>query len=877
MTLAPGTKLGPYEIAASLGAGGMGEVYRARDTRLDRAVAIKVLPSHLASNAELRQRFEREARAVSSLNHPHICTLHDVGHEDGTDFLVLEYLEGESLHDRLRKGPLPLDQVLRYAAEIADALDKAHRHGVVHRDLKPGNVMLTKSGAKLLDFGLARTATPVVSGNAELSGLATKAKPLTEKGTLLGTVQYMAPEQIEGREADARTDIWAFGSLLYEMVTGKRAFEGNSPGSLIGAILKDEPRPIRELKPLTPPSLERLVKTCLTKDRDERWHGAHDLVTELRWIAEAGPSPVGTAAVRRRGVWLAGWLATGLGVAVLGTAALLRRTTQPTQVVRFDVPAPEGSELQLYLAVSPEGTRLAFTARGEDGLDRLYLRSLESGKSEPIGGTEGALQPFWSPDGRSVGFFAQGKLKRVEIGAGGPQVICSVSELRGATWSRDGTIIFGITGASGLWRVPATGGVPEPVSSPDAAQGETSHRWPCFLPDGRRFLYVVLRAGGNSIRVRSLDGEKPRPLIDGVSAPSYVSSGHLLFVRDGALRAQAFDASRNRLTGEEVTLAEPVQLDPNMWGGAPVSAGGAVLAYRSGAIGVTQLTWLDREGRELGSVGSPVDYSAPALSPDGRTVVSSVRGAKQLALLDVATGAFVPFTFKTESVASPFWSPDGRSIAYSSTRNGAFDIFLAPASGGGAEETLVVGGSNYPNGFSPDGRLLIYESVDPKTQFDLYVMPLEGERKPTPFLRTEAMEFHASFSPSGRWVAYTSNASGRAEVYVRAFPSGEGPWQVSSEGGDQAQWRRNGTELFYMSLDRRMMAVAVNGEGTAFKASPPRALFRARTRAPGNQAFRGAYSVSADGQRFLITKLVEDPAKATITVVINWPARLPPR
>jgi eukaryotic-like serine/threonine-protein kinase len=871
MTLATGSRLGPYEILSPLGAGGMGEVYRAKDTRLERSVAIKVLPELLAQNSDLRARFEREAKAVSSLNHPHICVLHDVGHQDGTDYLVMELVEGETLLDRLKKGPLPLDQTLRYGIQIADALDRAHRQGVIHRDLKPGNVMLTKAGSKLMDFGLAKRALAGDGGGGGVSALPTQEKPLTEAGSVLGTYQYMSPEQLEGKDADARADIWALGCVLYEMATGKRAFEGKSQASLISAILKDEPVPIAKLQPMTPPALDRLVKVCLAKDPDDRLQTAHDVMQELKWIAEGGPAASGTAALRHTREW---WLVAALGVALIGIAALLLRTTQPMQVVRFDVPAPEGSELQLYLAVSPDGTRLAFTARGEDGLDRLYLRSLESGKSEPIGGTEDALQPFWSPDGRSVGFFAQGKLKRVEIGAGGPQVICSVTELRGATWSRDGTILFGITAASGLWRVPATGGVPEPVSSPDAAQGEMSHRWPSFLSDGQRFLYVVLKAGGTSIRVGSLDGEKPRRLIDGVSAPSYASSGHLLFVRDGALRAQAFDASRNRLTGEEVTVAEPVQLDPNMWGGAAVSAGGAVLAYRSGAIGMTQLTWLDREGREQGSVGSPVDYSAPVLSPDGRTVVSPVRGAKQLALLDVATGAFVPFTFKTESVAAPRWSPDGRSIAYSSNRNGAFDIFLAPASGGSAEERLVVGGSIYANDFSPDGRLLIYESMDPKTQSDLSVIPLEGERKPKAFLRTEAMEFHASFSPNGRWVAYTSNATGRAEVYVRAFPSGEGPWQVSSEGGDQARWRRNGSELFYMSLDRRMMGVAVNGEGAAFKASPPRALFRARTRAPGNQAFRGAYSVSADGQRFLITKLVEDPAKATITVVVNWASKL---
>jgi WD40 repeat protein len=414
------------------------------------------------------------------------------------------------------------------------------------------------------------------------------------------------------------------------------------------------------------------------------------------------------------------------------------------------------------------------------------------------------------------------------------------------------------------------------VDSPDAAQGETSHRWPCFLPDGRRFLYVAFGAAGGTISVGSLDAQAPQPLIGVLSAPSYLSSGQLLYVRDSALRAQAFDAGRTRLIGEAATLAGPVQLDVQMYGGAPVSAGGAVLAYRGGEVNTTQLTWLDREGGELGLVGPPGEYQDPALSPDGTRILVNAAGGRQLALLTLGGGAFVPLTFKSEFVTTHSWSPDGRSIAYGSNRTGRFEIFLAPAGGGGVEERLVHGETtNWGPSFSPDGQLLLYENSDPKTQYDLWVVPLVGDRKPRPFLRTEASEVHAGFSPNGRWVAYTSDTSGRSEVYVRTFPSGEGPWQVSSAGGDQAQWRRDGSELYYLSPDRRLMAVAVNGEGAAFKAAPPKALFRARVRAPGIVAVRNDYVVSADGQRFLVNKLVEDPAKATITVVVNWAARLP--
>ena len=619
------------------------------------------------------------------------------------------------------------------------------------------------------------------------STLSTHVKPLTGEGRLIGTLQYMAPEQLEGKEVDERTDIWALGLVLYEMMAGQRTFSGKSQASLIGAILKEEPPPLTKLQPMTPPALDRLVRKCLDKDPETRWQSAHDLADELKWVAGAGTLSDGAKPLPRRREWAAWVVAFGLGLALLGmAAALVRRPQQEERVVRFELPAPEGTELQDYLALSPDGSRLAFTVKDEDGLDRLFVRALDSAKSEAIVGTDGAAQPFWSPDGGSLGFFAEGKLKRVEIGGGAPQTIGSVPELRGATWGRDGDILFGISGAYGLWRVAATGGVPEPVSSPDFAQGETSHRWPYFLPDGRHFLYLAIGGPNASISVGSLDGPESERLVGAFSAPTYAASGHLLFVRDGALRAQAFDTAALRLEGEPLTLAEPVEADPNTWGGTPVSVGGDALALRSGRIGTVQLTWLDRRGVELGTLGPPGNYKNQALSPDGGRIVISEDVETHLSVVDLATGAFRRFTFKPERVVGPSWSPDGRTIAYSSTREGPFRIFLAPTTGAGTEETLPDTGQRNPV-FSPDGQFLLYERVDPEdTQYDLWFVPLSGDRKGQPFLRTGASETQASFSPNGRFVAYASDESGRAEVYVRAFPGGEGAVANLDRGGRRA-------------------------------------------------------------------------------------------
>src|SRR3990170_5631965 len=657
--LSPKTKLGPYEILSQIGAGGMGEVYKARDTRLDRIVAIKVLPAHLADRPDLRERFEREAKTIASLNHPHICTLHDIGRQDGTDFLVMEYLEGETLATRLLKGPLPLEQVLQYAIEIADALDKAHRKGVTHRDLKPGNLMLTKSGSKLLDFGLAKLKQEAAPG-VPLSQLPTLRENPTVQGTILGTLQYMSPEQLEGKvdEIDGRTDIFAFGAVVYEIATGKKAFEGKSQASLVAAILHKEPAPISELQPMTPPALDRVVKTCLAKDADERWQTVHDLKLQLRWVLEAG-SQAGVAApvvarrkIRERLAWglaaVAILAAVGAGVVARQHA---RRAQEMSRVVRSAVLPPENtSPFGVFppLAVSPDGRRLAFTARGADGKALIWVRALDSLAAQPLAGTEGGRDLFWSPDSRFLGFYADGKLKKIEAAGGPALTLCDVTQVSAAAWSREGTILFGLaaTGVGPLYRVSAAGGAPSPATKLDESRRETTHRWPYPLPDGKHFLYLARSLSSpenNGIYVGSLDGKEPRLLLRDDSNVAYAPPGYLLFMRQGTLMAQRFDAKSLEVAGEAFPLAEQVRFNGVTRRGAFSVSDNGVLVYLGGAMaGPAQLLWLDRAGKRVGALGDPGFYGVPRLSPDGARAVAYAldpqMGNADLWLYDVARG-----------------------------------------------------------------------------------------------------------------------------------------------------------------------------------------------------------------------------------------------
>jgi Tol biopolymer transport system component len=885
MAIPPGKRLGPYEILSAIGTGGMGEVYRARDTRLNRVVAIKVLPTHLADRPELRERFEREARTIASLNHPHICVLHDIGQQDGIDYLVMEYLEGETLAHRLNKGSLPLEQVLQYAIEISDALDKAHRKGVTHRDLKPGNIMLTKTGTKLLDFGLAKLKQEVAPANVPLSELPTASDPLTAKGTIVGTLQYMAPEQLEGKEVDARTDIFAFGAVVYEMATGKRAFEGKSQASLIAAILQIDPPSMSSLQPMTPIALDRVVKGCLAKEADERWQSANDLTNELKWIAEGGSQVTLASAATAKGIRALGRRALVLSLGILllaaGVASLvtwnLKPAPSPQPVTRMIINLPAGQQLAglesgAAVAFSPDGTHLAYVAR-QGSTQQIYLRAMDSLEARPIPGTEGGVSPFFSPDGQWLGFFAGGTLKKVSVSGGAALTLANSTLPYGASWGSHGAIAFSALTITAVQQVPDAGGAPQPLTHLD--KGDVTHRWPEFLPGGKAVLFAAATNAINftnaQVAVQLVGTGERRTLIQGGTEPRYASSGHLVYAQGGTLMAVPFDPPRLAATGAAVPMVEGVLQSPvNGAAQYGISATGS-LAYVSGGVQSAQskLVWVSRNGAEQPLAAPAHAYLGPRLSPDSRRVAVTITEQEaQVWIYDLLRETLTRLTFEGNLNVRPVWTPDGKRIAFNSNKEGPLNLFWRLADGSGGLERLTT--SEYtqvPTSWSPDGRLLAYFEVDPATQRDIWVLRM-SDRKPQPFLRTRFDEAVPRFSPDGHWLAYTSNESGRPEIYVQPYPGPGGKWQISTEGGTEPMWNPNGRELFYRSGDK-MIAVDIATQ-PGFAAGTPRTLFERRYETPLVPIDN--YDVSPDGQRFLMLKPAEQvqAAPTQINVVLNW-------
>jgi len=886
MPLAPGNRLGPYEIVSPIGAGGMGEVWRGRDTRLGRDVAIKILPDALAQNEQFRARFEREAKTISSLNHPSICTLFDVGHENDMHFLVMELIEGESLADRLTKGALPPDQVLRYGAQVADALDRAHKQGITHRDLKPGNVMLTKTGAKLLDFGLARSGIDgsPIQGMTEMP---TQAKPLTQEGTILGTFQYMAPEQLEGVEADARTDIFAFGALLYEMATGRRAFEGSSRTSLIAAIVSAQPPPISSVMPMTPPALDHIVRKCLEKDPEDRWQSAHDVASELRWISEAG-SQAGVAApvtlrrkTRERLAWGLNLLTAA--VAIAATWRFLAGRETPKHLIETSMAVPAGLRVALNggMAISPDGTMVAFVFNDLRGLNSLWLRSLASKEYRQLPGTDNASHPFWSPDSRSLGFFADGKLKTADVTATSVRVICGAPNGRGATWGSDGTILLASTTTGPLMRVPATGGTPTPLTKLGA--GQLAHRWPWFLPDGRHFLFLAFApqgesGNGSAICQASLDdpGDIKR-IVNVGSSMAYIPSGYLLYAHDNTVMAQRYDPGHARTIGDPVSIADGVALTDRFFALFTASNDGTLLVQRGAGFLYSQLVWIDRTGKPDGVVSqTPGLYFCPTLSHDQHRLAVDISnpadGQGDVWIYDLQHNLSSRLTYDKANESSPFWSPDDKRIIYYWATLGAGNIYEIPSGGTGQAKVIVADDHDKrPTDVSRDGRWIVFNSAGGQagSNSDIWVWSSE-EKKAKPWLVTPFIEQGGQLSPDTKWIAYESDESGRTEIYVRAFPDSDQKWRISSEGGVMAAWRSDGREIFYISPDRKMMAVAVT-PGPNFEAAAPVALFDATVRIHVTRQ----YDVSSDGKRFLLNRQIDNGTIEPVAVLQNWQAKFP--
>ena len=891
MSLAAGTKLGPYEIQSPLGAGGMGEVYRARDTRLDRTVAIKVLPASLSADSSLKQRLEREAKAVSQMSHPHICTLHDIGHQNGVDFIVMEFLDGETLEHRLEKGPLSPEQTIRYGAQIADALAKAHKLGITHRDLKPANIMLTKGGAKLLDFGLATQSGPAPLADA-MTQMTQEHSKLTAAGMIVGTFQYMAPEQLEGKEADARTDIFAFGEVLYEMATGKAAFSGTSRASLIAAILTTEPPPLTQLQPLTPVTLERVVKKCLAKDPDERWQSTADLASELHWMS-AGSTTTQSAlpsfiSTRQKFDWKLWAMAA---MALLAALTLLfhfyyRPTTPPSARMRWVISPPEGTQFLATgdapapVAISPDGARIAFVA-GASGKSQIYVQSLDALKATALPGTEGGSWPFWSPDSRSLGFFAHGQLRRTDVDGGGTPIDLAEARVpRGASWGADGVILFSPESTGSVFRISASGGQAVPVTTPDVVHD--SHRWPFFLPDGKHFLYYA--AGHNdvghdqdSLYAASADGKAG----DGNGAGKFLlhthanaayANGYILFMKDNALMAQPFDPNRLELSGEPTVVQDGVEEHGTWWMSIFSVSQNGTLVFAPVQNPDNTLLWLDPSGQPLGTVGEPGRFASVHLSPDdSQLMVERDRPHHDLWLYDLR-GHNLPTQFTSGATAGlPVWSSDGSKVAFASQKGDSNQLRLKSVFGTQDEELLLDGKDGIlPLDWSPDGSVLLYTIGQSRLQeATLWAMPMQGPRTPRLLLKAPAYTSDASFSPDSRWIAYSSRESGAGRIYATPYP-GPGPRILISPGyGGEAVWSKDGHSILFIGDASNIQVTEVREQGAGLIVGKTREI-PGSIEAPVGEGF--PFDVAKDGRILAITRGEDN--RSQLEVVSYWQAGL---
>jgi len=918
MTLAAGKKLGPYEVLGPLGAGGMGEVYRAKDTRLDRSVAIKVLPTHLSADADAKQRFDREARSISSLSHPNICHLYDVGHQDGMDFLVMEFLEGETLAARILKGPLSTEQVLKIGGEICDGLQKAHKTGVVHRDLKPANIMLTKTGAKLMDFGLAKSTQAVAPPSSSMtSPLMSPAPsgPLTQAGTIVGTFQYMSPEQVEGKEADARSDIFALGAVFFEMATGKRAFEGKTTASVIAAILEREPPAVSSIQPESPLMLDRLVKTCLAKDPDDRWQTAHDVKLQLQSIGEVGSQlltnsrasgalvPGSTESIevakvvadaaakaqsRRNRDRTLLILGTALVTAIVaGALGYLSHAPKPETKLNASITFPPTLGVEPYnvsFSFAPDGEKFAFSGVGDDGRSNLYLRRLDAETPQLFAGTEGATYPFWSPDGRSIGFFADKKLKRIEVASGTVSVVADAPAGRGGSWSRDNVILFAPSNESGLYTVTSTGGTPVQLTTMDSGSG--TDRVPFFLPDGKHALFIrssMQFTTAGAIYVIDIATKKAEKILDSDSEAQYAEPGFILFSRDGSLLAQPFNASSLKLSGEPVVVAQQVAFNAYRRSSQfAVSSSGLLLYAPDSGMRMRQLSWYNLEdGNEIGKVGEPARIGDVSLSPDehhAAAVVwsgksSSVTSDKALWIFDLARSTSTRLTFAAGAFDVPRWSADGQSVYFVDVRN---PVSIMRKSASGDSDAVKIYSDALFHGIdalSPDGQKLAFSSQVPR-DFRIDMLPLDGAPAPVTFLAQDSNVRGTTFSPDGKWVSYLSDETGRYEMYVTTYPDHKGKWQITKEGLNTGGWLKSPNQLAFVGGDSKLYVVDVAVHGPELQVVKTRNVFGGRLLPGLPQFLNVANIITKDGKRLLFPKTTQDNKQNLLTLITNWSADL---